>query len=461
MKNIFIVGFVIAISVFSCQTQEKKPNIIIINIDDMGWRDLGFMGSEFYVTPNIDKLSAQGMVFTNGYAASANCAPSRACLMTGQWTPRHGIYTVGSSERGNSKDRKLIPTKNTTTLDPQIPIFPKVLQENGYATCTAGKWHLSDDPLTYGFDVNIGGGHSGHPKSYYPPYRNVDLQPENGEHLTDLVMSKAIDFVKSASKPFLLYYTPYAVHTPIQPIDSLKVKYENKPPWKGQSNIAYATMIENLDRNIGRLLKVLEDMDAIENTFIVLTSDNGGFYGITYQRPLRDGKGSYYEGGIRVPFMFYWEGRIQAGTQSDVPITNLDIFPSILELTGIDTNKYQMDGESLIPVLTNEGQLKERPLYWHFPIYLQAYDKKNNQTRDSLFRTRPGSVIRLGDWKLHQYFEDNGIELYNLKEDISETTNLAEKQPEKVEELMKVLNQWRVTTEAPVPTTLNPEFESE
>lgn len=464
--NRFIVLFSLSIiiSASNCKkvsTTTTKPNILIINIDDLGWRDFGCMGSEFYNTPNIDQLAKQGMLFTNGYASAANCAPSRACLMTGQWPQRHGIYTVGSSERGKAKDRKLIPTPNTQYLDSNQWIIPKFLKSEGYTTCHAGKWHLSNDPTRYGFDQNIGGSRAGHPRSYYPPYKNVDLKAEQGEYLTDLVMTHAIDFVQSAQQPFFLYYAPYAVHTPIQGVDSLKEKYQNKPAWNKQQNIDYATMIENLDRNIGRLLRALSDQNTLENTFIVLTSDNGGLYGITYQLPLRAGKGSYYEGGIRVPFLFVWNNHIPADVSNDTPVSNLDIFPTLVELLAKEADSPTLDGQSLMPLLTGKETWEPRPLFWHFPIYLQAYDVNDNQNRDALFRTRPGSVIRQGNWKLHHYFEDNGLELYNLTEDLSEQKNLAKENPEKVKELYARLDAWRKETNAPVPTELNPAYEGE
>ncbi|PTS98691.1 hypothetical protein DBR11_14165 [Pedobacter sp. HMWF019] len=199
------------------------------------------MGSKYYETPYIDALVAQGMVFTNAYAPAANCAPSRACLMTGKWMPRHGIYTVGNSDRGKSADRKLVPVVNTETLDPGFKTLPQSLKESGYTTCLAGKWHLSNDPVPYGFDVNIGGSHAGNPGSYNPPYKNINLDGPNTEYLTDLIMDKTIEFVKNTSneKPFFLYYATYAVHTPIQKVQSLMYKFENKEPWEGQSNKDY------------------------------------------------------------------------------------------------------------------------------------------------------------------------------------------------------------------------------
>lgn len=460
IQRILLVFTVLAFS--ACQDQQKKkPNILLINIDDMGWRDVGFMGSDYYETPNIDQLASEGMVFTNGYAAAANCAPSRASLMTGKWTTRHGIYTVASSERGASRHRKLIPTKNITTLDQTFTTIAEVLKTEGYVTCQAGKWHLSEDATAYGFDISIGGGHNGHPRSYYPPYGNVDLSAPDSTNLTNLIAEKATHFLDSVGSPFFLYYSPYAVHTPIQPIPELLPKYRDKPGSNGQNNADYATMVENLDRNIGLLILALKSRSMLDNTLIILTSDNGGLYGITKQPPLRAGKGSYYEGGIREPFFFKWAGNIPEGARSDLPITNMDIFPTLLDILGIDPDQYAPDGQSLKSVLRGEVEEMDRPLFWHFPVYLQAYNVHDNENRDSLFRTRPGSVIRHNNWKLHYYFEDDGMELYNLQEDIGERNNLVEENPAKARELYDRLKSWWEATNAPIPMELNPEYENE
>ncbi len=453
-----LLAYCFILTACSAPRSLERPNIVLINIDDMGWRDVGFMGSEYYNTPNIDALAKLGMHFTNGYAAAANCAPSRASLMTGLWPTRHHMYTVGSSERGKSEHRKLVPIKNTVTLSKEHTILSRVLQENGYTTCHSGKWHLSENPIEYGFDLNIGGGHNGHPQSYYPPYKNVRIENKGKEHLTDLIMKKTMNFVDSVQGSFFLYYAPYAVHTPVQPIDSLLPKYLDKPISNGQGNDDYATMIENLDRNIGDLVGVLKRRELLENTIIILTSDNGGLYGITRQPPLRAGKGSYYEGGIRDPFAFVFGDKIRAGSKSEVPIVNMDIFPTILDYTGIKNDGLSFDGKSIRPLLEEKTTTLERPLFWHFPIYLQAYNVHDNQNRDSLFRTRPGSVIRYHNWKLHYYFEDREIELYNLETDPGETENLAEKRPEKVIELKGRLETWWKETKAPLPTEKNPDY---
>ena len=441
----------------------QKPNIILINIDDMGWRDVGFMGSQYYETPNLDALAVTGMIFTNAYASASNCAPSRACMMSGQWTPRHGIYTVANSDRGKSKDRKLIPVVNNEYMPDDNILIPEVLKKAGYTTCHAGKWHLTDDPLLRGFDVNIGGTHAGHPASYYAPYKNVPLEAPDDYYLTNLIMDRTLEFLKTTDKnPFFLYYAPYAVHMPIQPVNTLLRKYENKPEWNGQNNSKYATMIENLDTQIGRLVALLRKSGKLENTFILFTSDNGGHYGITKQWPLRSGKGSYYEGGIREPMFACWPGKIQNGLKSDVPVTNLDFFPTILEVAGVERPAEKiLDGQSILPLLTGKAMPDDRPFFWHFPVYLEAYLKQDDPTQDPLFRTRPGSAIRLGDWKLIHYFENNDLELYNLKEDVGEKKNRVQSNPEKVKELFEILENWRKDTGAPVPKEINPQFSPE
>ena len=461
--GVFAAAFTTTDCKFSDENSGRiKPNILLINIDDMGWRDVGFMGSEYYETPNLDELAAEGMIFTNAYASASNCAPSRASMLTGQWTPRHGIYTVNSSERGRSEDRKLIPTKNTIFLPEDHYIFPMALRDAGYVTCHAGKWHVSEDPTDYGFDVNIGGCESGNPGSYYPPYTRVPLEaPSDDYYLTNLIMDKTLEFLEKVNdRPFFLYYFPYAVHTPIQPVRDLLPKYENKPAWKGQDHAAYATMVENLDTQIGRLITKLKETGKMANTFILFISDNGGHLGYTTIPSLRSGKGSYYEGGIRVPMFARWDGHIPENTISDVPVTMLDFFPTLIKIAGMEkpADKH-LDGQSLLPLLTGSDTIEKRPLFWHFPVYLETYLEERDPTQDPLFRTRPGSAVRFGDWKLIQYFEYNDLELYNLKEDIGEENNIAETEPEKRDELLQILENWRQEINAPVPVRINPAYQ--
>jgi len=458
-KSVFFI-LVLFFGLLSVSCQEKeRPNIVLINIDDLGWSDTGFMGSIFYETPNIDTLSKEGIVFNNGYAAAANCAPSRASLMTGHWPQRHGILTVGKSERGKSADRKIVPVRNQKTISSNVILLPKLLQQNGYKTCHAGKWHLSDNPLQKGFDSNIGGSHAGHPSSYYPPYKNVDLQSDEGKRLTDVVMDGVLDFVQNSDSPFFINYSPYAVHAPIQPVPSLLGKYKNKSGEEGASNVNYATMIENMDWNVGRLIELLKKMGKYENTLIIFTSDNGGLFSVSNQHPLRAGKGSYYEGGIRVPFFFVWKEKIKRVQISETPISNLDIYPTVLQAAGIEPSKeLSLDGTDITALLEGKEELKSRTLFWYFPIYLQAVTPKN-ENRDLKFRTRPGSVIRKGDWKLHYYFENRDVELYNLKDDIGEKKNLAESRADVANKMLVELKDWLKQTRAEIPSQPNSAYQ--
>ncbi len=441
----------------------EKPNVILVVVDDLGWKDVGFMGSAYYETPNLDRLASQSIRFTNAYAGAANCAPSRACLLTGQNTPRHGIYTVAHSDRGHVKTRKLIPTQNTVDLSQQKMTLAEVLQQNGYTTATMGKWHLGADPTTQGFDLNIGGNRRGAPKSYFSPYQNPELTdgPE-GEYLTDRLTTEAINFIeKNRNNPFFLYLPYFTIHTPLQGKQELVAKYEQKASIDEQGkNPHYAAMVETMDANIGRILEQLEDLN-LDNTLVIFTSDNGGIAYLSRQYPLRAGKGSYYEGGIRVPLLVHWKARSLLPAIYDDPVKNLDLFPTILDLLEIPYPENQsFDGTSLANLIMKGKPLKKRPLFWHFPIYLEAYSKGNDDSRDPLFRTRPGSIIRLGKWKLHEYFEDGGIELYNLDQDPGERNDLSQSRKGKARKLYRILQNWRAETDAPVPTELNPTYEA-
>ncbi len=435
-----------------------RPNILLINVDDLGWKDPGYMGSKYYETPNIDRLSSRGMIFTHAYAAAANCAPSRASLFSGMYSPRTGVYTVGNSDRGEAINRRLIPVENTLFIADSVLTIAEVLQHHGYKTCHVGKWHIGQDPRSQGFDVNIGGAEYGHPASYFSPYHNKALKDgPDGEYLTDRLTTEAINFLKTVGndEPFFMNFATYAVHTPLQPKPELKKKYEAKTGWNGQKNASYAAMIEALDTNIGRLMDYLKSSGKMNNTFIVFASDNGGVYRITRQWPLRAGKGSYYEGGIRIPMFFVWPGKIKAGKISEQMVSNIDFYPTFLAVAGIEppTGKI-LDGVSLMPALRGE-RLADRPLFWHFPIYLEG---GNEETGDLTFRTRPGSVMEYEGWKLHEYFEDGHLELYNLGAEIDEKKNLESTYPQKTEELHRMLEVWRERTKAPVPEELNPDF---
>ena len=452
----------------SVQAASGKPNILFIFLDDFGWEDTSYMGSDFFETPNIDKLASEGMSFTNAYSCAANCAPARGCLLSGQYTPRHEIYNVGTGPRGKSEHRKLLHIPGVSTLDPEIKTWAHCLQDAGYATATMGKWHLSDDPKPYGFDVNIGGTHSGSPpKGYYPPHNNVPgLEDAPGdEYLTDRLSDEAVKFIrKNKDNPWCLYLTHFAVHSPFNAKKELVAKYEAKKPGKLHDNVTMATMIQAVDDGVGKIQSTLEELGIADNTVVFFFSDNGGVAKVTDMEPLRGYKGTYYEGGIRVPFFVKWPGVVKPGTKCDEAIIGVDVYPTFCEITGARLPKKQaMDGLSLVPLLKGASDtLGERALFWHFPAYLQVGSGiEGVESRDPLFRTRPCSIIRVGDWKLHQYFEDGGLELYNLRDDLSEATNLAERMPEKTQELLRRLEKWRKEIGAPVPTEANPEYNAE
>ncbi len=457
-KQVAVAGLV-GMATAAAYAAKDKPNVLLINIDDLGWSDLGCMGSDYYKTPNIDKMASEGMLFTNGYAAAANCAPSRACLLTGQTTPRHGVYTVLNSDRGSASTRKLIPTKNTLHIEPDNKTLGHLMKSAGYKTCSIGKWHVSNSPLKNGFDINIAGSHAGGPYTggYHSPYKYPNcVKKEKGEYLTDRLTREAIKFMsETKEQPFFLYLPYFAVHTPIQGKKDKIEKYKKLPKGKGHDNANYAAMVESVDENIGKLMTALDNLKIANNTLVIFTSDNGGVYKLSRQWPLRSGKGSYYEGGIREPLIVRWPGIIKAGSKSDTPVCNIDFFPTLAAVSGAPAMKKVLDGVNILPLLTGERELAERALYWHFPIYLQG---GHCESRDPIFRTRPGSAIRLGDWKLHEYFEDGALELYNLKDDLGEKNNLAKKNPELAKKLHDMLKQWRKETNAPVPTELNPAY---
>ena len=446
----------------------SRPNILFIYLDDFGWKDTGYMGSDFFETPHLDKLAGEGMVFTNAYSCASNCAPARACLLSGQYTPRHQVFNVGTGPRGKAQHRRLLHVPGVSTLDPRITTWAHSLQAAGYRTATIGKWHLSEDPIPYGFHVNVGGTHSGSPpRGYYPPHNNVpgleDAPP--GEYLTDRLNQEALAFVReNQNRPWMLYLTHFAVHSPFHAKKELVSKYEAKRKGQLHNNVTMATMIQAVDDGVGELRAALDELGLTNNTIIVFFSDNGGVAKVTDMAPLRGYKGTYYEGGIREPFFVKWPGVVKPGTTCDEPIIGVDLYPTFCDMVGTKLPEDQpQDGLSLVPLLKGDvGSLPERALFWHFPAYLQAGGAVEGvESRDPLFRSRPCSIIRQGDWKLHQYFEDGGLELYNLKKDIGETTNLAETYPEKRQALLRQLLQWRANMNAPVPSEPNPAFDAQ
>lgn len=450
MKKVMLLLFFFSlVGLATSRASDKpKPNIVFILVDDMGWKDLGYMGSPYYETPNIDRLAGLGMKFNQAYASSSNCAPTRASLLSGQYTPRHGVYTVGNSDRGKAELRRLVPLENSLSISLDKITIAEALKPAGYVSAAIGKWHIGNTPQEQGFDFGVERdelGYKGHLK-------------EGDEYLADKLTDVAIGFMeknnpKKTGKPFFLYLAHHAVHTPIQAKEEYIEKYRKKEGAGCQNNPTYAAMIQSVDESVGRISASLDSMGLSENTILIFFSDNGGHGAITCQRPLRGGKGMYYEGGIREPMFTYWPGTIKAGTVCEQPVMSTDFYPTFLSLAGIQAPpNYTLDGVDISSLFKGAPSLKRDPLFWYFPAYLEAYKGLTEDSRDPAFRTRPVSVIRKGDWKLLLFHEEwsldggrakiatnNAVELYNLKNDISERNNLANKEIRKRDELLNDL----------------------
>lgn len=455
----------------SCKTENKeakaeKPNILFIVVDDLGYEDLSVMGSKYYETPNIDALAKSGTIFTNGYATCSVCSPSRASLLNGQFTARHGLTQYEGAPFGldwkkKKRHTKLLPPDYKHHLDQNDVTLPEVLKENGYTTFFAGKWHLGSAkqnslPTDHGFDVNQGGYEKGGPYSggYFSPFNNPqmkDYEDEKGMSLSMKLAKETSKFIeKNKDTTFLAYLSFYAVHAPIQTTKAKWEKYRNKaekmgiaengfemervlPARKQQDNPVYAGLIEQVDEAIGSVMQTLKKNGLDKNTIVVFTSDNGGVTSgddfSTHQLSLRGGKGYQWEGGVRVPYFIYIPWMHQEGAKINKPVSGTDLFPTLLDLADIPLRpKNHMDGVSLKPLLSG-GEIADRPLYWHYPHY-------GNQGGE------PVSIVRKENWKLIHYWEDNHIELYDLNADLIESNNLAEQNKEKAQELEAQLKDW-------------------
>lgn len=457
------VSIIIFTSLFFHVLAMEKPNIVMIIADDLGVMDVGFNNPK-YRTPHIDRLRAEGMLFTQAYAPAANCAPSRACVFSGQYSPRHGVYTVGSSERGNPQYRKIIPVKNTVHLNPDILTLSEALKAGGYKTIHLGKWHLGNDPTKQGFDVNVGGYSLGSPKGgYFIPVKgevsNYNDRYPKGTHIADIFADQAVTFIKaSKDEKFFMHMAYYLIHTPIQAVPGMVEKYGHP----NDRRAAYASMIEKMDESIGKIMAELDAQGLYENTLVLFSSDNGAHSDISSQKPFRSGKGSYFEGGIREPLVVRWPREVAPESVCHIPVMGIDFFPTFLEVAGLSVPRGKiLDGVSLLPLLTDSGVFPRRALFWHFPIYLQSYSGKNDDAHDPLFRTRPGSVLRRGKWKFHEYFENGRQELYDLENDPGERQNVAALYPEKTKKFYDELTQWREEVAAPVPSKLNPKYNAQ
>ena len=460
-----LLFLLIASSISVIATERKQPNIVLIYADDLGFKDVGYQSGGAYQTPVIDQLAKDGMVFTDAYTNAANCQPARACLLSGNYSPRHHVFAVQSTSRGPKNHMRLIPIPNKDGLSEDDDTIADVLKSAGYTTGHFGKWHLyqkgAEDkpsgggalPSKQGFDVT------------YDSFGDGELEEgAKGNHKGPTSDPKGVfDLSKQAcefmeankEKPFFVYLAHHAPHGPYQARESTRAKISD----------LYKACIYDMDASVGRVLDKIKALGLENDTLVIFTSDNGG---TRTQEPLRGNKGSYYEGGIREPMVAYWPGVIAAGSECSTAVMQADYFPTFIDLAGTTTDKT-LDGESLVPLLKQSGKLKRKSIFWHMPGYL---DKPVTRGRDKIFRTRPVTVIRKGRWKLHLYHEEwvldggkgeiarnNSVELYDLETDRGEYKNLANSNPEIRDMMVNELIKWYGVTDAPVPSEKNPDYD--
>ncbi|WP_186755564.1 sulfatase [Echinicola salinicaeni] len=481
MRKIILLLIPLLACLISCSEKKNSSyrkqdiaedlNIIVIHVDDLGWTDVGAFGSDYYETPNIDKLANQGVKFTNSYAAAAICSPTRAAMLTGKHPARTGITDWirarfqggiipedGSNPQGYDEngDRPLKTPKNYLYMPLSEVTIAELLKERGYQTGHIGKWHLGPEeyfPENQGFDVNIGGCDLGQPPSYFDPYEPFNGNEEyiipnlpsrkEGEYLTDREGDEAVKFIaENKESKFFLQWASYTVHTPLMAKDELVDKYDSLEKGK-QDNAVYAAMVESLDDNVGKIMHALDSLGLTDNTLLIFTSDNGGLMGnpnsqVTNNSPLRSQKGYPYEGGIRVPTIMRWPGNIPAGKTSKSPIITMDILPTVLRYVDGSVDESKWDGKDLSTVISHPEKEFKRDLFWHFPHY---------RGRDVV----PYSIIRSGDFKLIKYHDGSEGELYDLKNDLGENENLISENPELARELELKLEEWLIDTKAKMP----------
>ncbi|MFM7107655.1 MAG: sulfatase [Planctomycetaceae bacterium] len=426
--------------------ERRPPNVILVLMDDMGWRDVGFMGNDFVETPHLDALAKRGLVFAQAYASAPNCAPTRACLMSGQVTPRHGVYTVVDPRQPRGSPwHELMAADSKAELATEVVTIPEALKPRGYATGFFGMWNLGrgrQGPVTpagQGFETVVFPETIGFGKDAY--------FDDEGNYLSDRLTDEVLSFVEqNRDRPFFAYLADHAVHAPFEPKPDLKAKYEKKAAAgrDRRDDPACAATIEAVDANVGRIVAALEKLGLADDTLVIFTSDNGGTP--QYTPPLHGGKGELYEGGIRVPLVVAGPGVAKPGTTCDAPVASVDFYPTLLELAGAEPPRGQtLDGTSLVPLLAGRPAAP-RMLFWHFPCYVG--------------RATPSSAIRDGGLKLVEFFEDGGrVELYDLADDPTEGHDLAKERPAEASRLAKALHDWQRETGAATPRDANPAYD--
>jgi arylsulfatase A-like enzyme len=442
-----------------CYSQDKTPNVVFILTDDMGWKDLACYGNRFTETPNIDALAKNGIRFTQAYAACPVSSPTRASIMTGKYPARLQLTNFIAGNR-TDRDSPILPASWKPYLEAREITIAELLKEKGYTTAMVGKWHLGGDdsiaPWNQGFDFTRMIGKNGldyyNYSIYIDSYKNEFID-KGTEYLTDKLTDYGVEFIRqNKGKPFFLYLSYSAPHVVIVPRPDKLMKYFRKYSEADEKfNPYYSAMVESIDDGVGRIIETLKEAAALENTLIIFTSDNGGL-GLdelgptpTSNLPLRKWKGHVYEGGIRVPAIMCWQGKIKPGMISDEYYSSVDYLPTFCEITGINAIPKDIDGISILPLIRGEQIIGEdKPLFWHYPHF-------SNQLG------RPAGAVRVGDYKLVESYETGKLELYNLKEDISESADLSGKMKQKTQELYKLLTDWRKNVNAQMPVP-NPEY---
>lgn len=429
-----------------------SPNVVVVLLDDVGWQDLGVLGSTIAETPRLDQLAGDGVLFTRAYANGPNCPVSRASLLTGQYPTHHGVYGAGNLGRGQPGRRTLEPPFNREVL-PRSPIsLAEALAPAGYASAYIGKWQLGDEPAfgptAHGFEVSIAAGNSVRPQSMFSPYGLPELADgPAGEYLTDRLTREAIAFIDGhRERPFLLVLSHYAAHPPLQADAAATAKYETKLAGSKGRTPAYFAMIEALDRSTGQLVDALAERKLAENTILIVVGDNGPANHVTTLAPLRGSKGMLFEGALRVPLLVHWPAQAKAGSRVDAPVMVADLYPTLLAASGAPAPVgHDIDGADLRPLLDGSGTLNRSALFWHFPGYVETGLPNRS------YRMGPTSVIHAGNFKLFENLENGRIELYDLASDPGERRNIAYQQDSLVDDLRRQLQQWRTQQRAAMP----------
>jgi arylsulfatase A len=459
MNRLLLAAVLIGPAVLRAADPPRPLNVVVVLADDLGWTDLACYGSDLHQTPHLDRLARDGTKFTQSYSACTVCSPTRAALLTGKYPARlHLTDWIPGAMPDNPK--LLVPnwTKALPTTDTTLA---RLFRDKGYATASIGKWHLGGEasyPDKHGFDLNVAGTDKAQPPGYLAPWKIPTLtEGKDGDYLTDRLAEEAVTFIeKSKDKPFFLYLAHFAVHTPIQGRPDLVAKYKAKlKAGLNHTNAAYAAMVESLDASVGRVRARLDELKLADRTVIIFTSDNGGRVPTTSNRPLRFGKASAYEGGVRVPLIVHWPGMTKPESVCDTPVITMDLVPTLVEMAGLTVPKGDSgtgtagrDGVSLVPLLRGTGELSRTELFWHYPHH-QHYQQGG---------TMPYGAIRSGDFKLIEFFNDMHVELYDVKADIGEQRDLADAQPKRVRDLRARLHAWREEVGAQMPTP-NPKYD--